>query len=375
MTLTRTQESTRKEIRRQGESKDGKVNAVDIARQTQESSVGENRPDGRDFIFSAPFLVDEKHVVSGGEGGKIRFWRVDNGDEVGMPMDSGDETIFNIAVSRDGKWIVSGSGKSVWGKTGTVESETGESGRVTVWNAESREKVIEWPAHKDFVRAVDVSPDGTRIATGSDDETVCVWSLSTGQLLLDPLQHNSRVGTVKFSPDGHLLAIATWECNHSVRIYNSRTGQLLFNSSVIVNSAFNQSIVWVSDSEKLFFLSNDADIVCLDVTTGATLSQWRIHSNNAPRCLALACDGALIAASTKTSVSFWDTMTHMQIGSVTEHTPIILSMVISANQDIVISGGKKFTIRNLFDIVPFHYFGIVSILASELQCWMFYTVF
>ena len=53
-------------------------------------------------------------------------------------------------------------------------------------------------AHNDWVRAVNVSPDGTRIATGSEDETVCVWSVS-GERLFGPLTHVHTVVVVKFS--------------------------------------------------------------------------------------------------------------------------------------------------------------------------------
>ncbi|KAF8548009.1 hypothetical protein OG21DRAFT_1516754 [Imleria badia] len=254
-------------------------------------------------------------------------------------MDAGDRVI-SIAVPRDGRWVVSGSGKS---------------GRVTVWDAESREKVIEFKAHTNFVGAVDISPDGTRIATGSDDKTACVWSFSTGQRLLGPLKHSDWVIAAKFSPDGHLLATATWRV-HSVRIYDSRTGHLLFDFSVKVSSSVNQSIAWVSDSKQLFALYEDANIVHLDVTTETTLSQWRIQSEDKPRGLALACNGTFIAASTETSVSFWDTTTHKQIGSVIEHTPSTVSMAISANNDIVIGGNKIITIRNLCNILPSHYF-------------------
>ena len=122
------------------------------AHQQKAKSIEIKVPEG---IFSASFLADGKHVLSGGKEGKIRRWRVDNGQEVGTPMDAGS-TVRNIAVSQDGKWIVSGA----W------------SGQVTVWNAESHSKVTEWKAHHDEVGAVDVSRDGTRIATGSDDGTL-----------------------------------------------------------------------------------------------------------------------------------------------------------------------------------------------------------
>ena len=132
--------------------------------------------DGRDKIHSIAVLVDGKHVVSGDEDGKIRRWRIEDGKEVGTPMDAGS-IVLDIAVSRDGRVVVSGT----------------ESGLVTVWNAESHSKVTEFKAHDDWVSAVDVSPDATKIATGSSDSTVCVWSLSTGEKLLGPWKHDSYV--------------------------------------------------------------------------------------------------------------------------------------------------------------------------------------
>ena len=52
-------------------------------------------------------LVDGKHFVSGGKEGKIRRWRVEDDQEVGMPMDA-KSPVLNIAVSQDGQWVVSG---------------------------------------------------------------------------------------------------------------------------------------------------------------------------------------------------------------------------------------------------------------------------
>ena len=138
-----------------------------------------------------------KHVVSGDKKRKIQRWRIDDGSEVGTPMDT-RSTVFNIAVSQDGKCIVSG----------------GKSGQVTVWNAGTHSRVTNFRAHEHPIYAVDVSPDATRIA---DDHTVCVWSLSIGKRLLGPWEHEYELVAVKFSPDGNLIPTATWE---SWIIYN-----------------------------------------------------------------------------------------------------------------------------------------------------------
>ncbi|KAF8134274.1 WD40-repeat-containing domain protein [Boletus edulis] len=243
-------------------------------------------------------------------------------------------TVCTIAVSPDGKWIVSGT----------------NSGLVTVWNAESHEKVIGLAGHEDWVRAVDVSPDASKIATGSYDKTACIWSLSIGERILGPLRHDWSLAAVKFSPDGRLIATATW-CRASLRIYDSDNGRLLIDFPIQVSSSENQSLAWDSDSKYLFALSRDGNINRLDVYNGTTLSRWPIHSNNNSRCITLASDCQSIAASAGSSVSFWDTTTQKQIGSVIEHPALVVSIAISEKDDLVIGGGKQIAVRNIHDVL------------------------
>jgi hypothetical protein len=62
--------------------------------------------------------------------------------------------------------------------------------------------------HTDDVRAVAFSPDGTRLASASDDRTLKVWDTKAGQELLTLKGHTGRVEAVAFSPDGSRLASA-----------------------------------------------------------------------------------------------------------------------------------------------------------------------
>ena len=310
------------------------------------------RIDGQESIRSVAFLVDGMHVVTGGVEGKVRCFRAKDGREVGTPLDV-RATVSSIAVSRDGKWVVCGT----------------NCGQVTVWNTNSREEAMEFTAHSEWVRAMDVSPDVTKIVTGSYDRSVRVWSFPTSDEsprgLFGPMEHDWSLAAVKFSPDGHLIATATW-CRSSIRVYDSQDAHLLVEFSVQVTSSENHSLAWASDSNRLFALSRDGNINCLDVHNGTTLSQWPIHSSTDSRCIALACDGRLIAASAGSSVSFWDTTTHKQIGTIIEHTSLIASMAISAKYDIVTGGGKEITLRNLCDMLPSSYYEDVS--QSKVCC-------
>ena len=300
---------------------------------------------GQGKIWSVGFLVDGKHVVSGGDEGMIRRWRVEDGMEVGVPMDA-ESTVYDIAVSRDGKWIVSGTGR----------------GQVQVWSADDSEKVTEIRGHSSWVAAVDVSPDSTKTASGSGDRTVCVWSLSTGEQLLGPWKHDDSVVAVKFSPDGRFIATAAVG---SISVYDSQRGNLVISVPIDVAYSYNHSLAWSSNSKHLFAVSY-GKIICLNASTGATLSQWSIHGNIDNR-IALASDGAFIAASSGSSVTFWDATTRKQIGSVIEHTADVNCMATSANRDIVIGDGNKITLGSLCNILPSSYYDSVSTFESRTQ--------
>lgn len=54
--------------------------------------------------------------------------------------------------------------------------------------------------HAKQILAVDMSPNGYHIATGSDDHTVRLWDMRKKKTSNIVLAHNSLISTVKFQP-------------------------------------------------------------------------------------------------------------------------------------------------------------------------------
>ena len=76
--------------------------------------------------------------------------------------------------------------------------------------------------HPGYVRGVCFSPDGSLLATGTDNGEVYLWNISNPhQITLSlPLQgdHDSSILTICFSPDGSRLA---FQGRDKIYVYNS----------------------------------------------------------------------------------------------------------------------------------------------------------
>jgi WD40 repeat protein len=304
-------------------------------------------------VNSVFFVEDGKQVFSGGKEGMLRRWRVGDGHEVGEPISVGGQEIYAAVLSPDRKWLVCG--------LRVIQPGDGIE-RVRIWDAQTHEKVLDIKGHTNTVLSVDISPDSTKIATGGFDKLAFIWSMPTGERLVGPLQHDGTLVAVRFSPNGDRIAVQTAtnsDATGSIRIYNSENGQQLLEILLQTPPMLSSPFVWSVDGRQLFALSA-GEAKSFDTSSGILLSKWSIHSQEAPTFVALAHNQKFIVTSANKSLSFWDTSTHTQIGTVVEHASTHWSIALSPNDDCIATGEENgvVTLRSLHDILPISYFTV-----------------
>jgi WD40 repeat protein len=119
------------------------------------------------------------------------------------------------------------------------------------------------------------SPDGTRLATASDDNTVCLWDTASGQLLHILSGHERPVVKVAFNLDGTRLATAS--SDNTARLWDTASGQLLYTLSghqgSVVKVAFNP------DGTRLATASRDNTARLWDTANGKLLNTLSGHTD------------------------------------------------------------------------------------------------
>ena len=116
---------------------------------------------------------------------------------------------------------------------------------LRLWDVRTRQAVgIPLAGHKSSVTSVAFSPDGTTVASGSDDHTLRLWDVRTRQLIGAEISgHKGSVTSLAFSPDG--TKIASGSADKTVRLWPART-------------------VW-------------PDLLCAKLTQNMSRKEWREH--------------------------------------------------------------------------------------------------
>jgi WD40 repeat protein len=72
------------------------------------------------------------------------------------------------------------------------------SGQVGLWDLRTRRLILSWRAHLGLVYGLAFSPDGTRLASGGNDQVIALWEAGTTNRLDQLSGHRGEIQCLTF---------------------------------------------------------------------------------------------------------------------------------------------------------------------------------
>jgi serine/threonine protein kinase len=142
----------------------------------------------------------------------------------------------------------------------------------------SNRSELSWRGHRSAINKTDWSPDGSRIATISDDGFARTWEASTGQLLREWHLGRTLLTSVKWSPDGKQLAWGSASNEGTLRIWDEASDTVTEHRT---QGSSIWSIDWNHDATKI--LVGSIPIIAADnngTDEAANLVLWAKQGNS-----------------------------------------------------------------------------------------------
>jgi WD40 repeat protein len=231
-------------------------------------------------VLAIAVTPDSKRVISGSgvnfadsfrNLNSIKVWDLETKQEL-FTMKGFVNTVSTLVVTPDGKQLISGS-------AGGGE-EPSDLFKLFVWNLETGEKIRTIGSHNlPLIKALAVTPDGTRLLSSSFNETVIrVWDINTGKQLFF-MSHDIQVNSIAITPDGKRFISAGR--SKIITVWDLETRKIIEHTSAfdtkspLLNKSFLDILFSsINENIKYFARGSKAEIVFTPDGKNVIFNSW-----------------------------------------------------------------------------------------------------
>ena len=238
-----------------------------------------------------------------------------------LPFPDGG-TPETLSFSRNGALLLAGGGIP------------GKQGHVVVWDIKTAQPVIQLAMTEDFdtVLAADITADLSKIAMGGPGRRVRIYDTRTSQVLANIKKHTDWVTSLAFSPDGVLLA--SGDRNGGLYVWEAATGNEFLN--LRGHEKMIGSLAWRGDSNLLAAGSEDGNMTWWEMVNGTQVK--KIGSHGGVLALGFAPDGRLVSGGRDGHARIWDDKGAQQRDWVPSGGAAVLKTLFSDDGKRVLTG-------------------------------------
>jgi len=250
---------------------------------------------------------------------------LENGLQIGDDWRDGESAVTAMALSPDGKKVVTGSG----------------DGAVRLWDIDTAKVTAKWTGHAGNVKSLSWNPDGGRVVSGSFDGTARVWDVESGEIIVGPIQAGYDVDAVFYSPDKSMIAtgVVTFPEKEYIKIWDATTGNLV--TKFKGHRYTVTCLAWTADGRTLISGSLGDSIRTWNTTTWQQITVLTGHTSLSMSILAIAIspnDHTIASASFDGTAQLWNLENGQPIGPPLQHAKSVSCVALSADGNLLATG-------------------------------------
>ena len=267
-------------------------------------------------VWAVGFSPDGNHLASSSLDQTVRIWDLHSGLCLRTIEQTGGHS---IAFSPDGKQLA------------IVQCD---QTTIALWDMENQHIVETLRGHTDTIWSLAFSPDGTLLASGSEDQTARLWRVESGECHAIIPSHSGCIWTVAFSPTDSILGlggdaglITLWDFQ-----------QQAVRQTLQGHSGHLWSISFTPDGQRLASSAEDQTIRLWLVKTGQCLRVLQGY-NNRIRAMAISSTG-LLACATNDQITLRNLVVEHSVTQLKRHTGEVYSVAFTPDGNWLASGGN-----------------------------------
>jgi WD40 repeat protein/DNA-binding SARP family transcriptional activator len=201
-----------------------------------------------------------------------------------------------------------------WSPDGTRIATASDDGTAIVWDGRTGERLATLSGHEEAVSNLSWSPSGNAIATTSDDGTAGIWVAATGAGLFTLSGHEGPVLAVDWSPSGDRVVTASYDS--TARVWDSATGKELL---ALAHGAPATAAAWSPLGNQVAIGDFSGAIIVWDGETGEELFVLEGHEESVNDVSWAASGDRIVTASDDHTTRVWDASTGKALHVLTGH--------------------------------------------------------
>lgn len=230
-------------------SSDG-LTIFDAASQREIAKLDTGEP-----INYAAFNADGTRIATASMHKSTRVWDIDTKTE-----------LLNVRIASDLPPSISPDGKLI-----VVLIDN----RARVIDVDSGQIITEFDQHSDLVHSATFSPDGSCIATTSNDRTARLWNARNGKEIIPPLRHERTVFCAAFSADGCKIATGSWD--YAAHVWDVSSGAEL--TTFTQHRGLVTAVCFSPDGSRVVSASEDNTVRLWDSANGEEVATLPIDDD------------------------------------------------------------------------------------------------